>query len=251
MPVNETLTLEQLSELREKTETISQFFYTNLLDYLGTLRSLLAPDRLLGKYAGTKESTGGEDRVFAQLQEQYRAVSGKPFELSPELDTEPLSLVENQLQLYPSEYIYETQEAGETKAITLTSPVRWVLAYRSEYTLSQVRLAVSGKAERRIRELRQFLVNALVMQAVLDKQQGVTNILTDLRYTVNIEHAPDLGALPLVTIETCLPSFRPPDELILSATRFSGIPAFIELIDLETIQTLQDPLRLSLEEMLG
>jgi hypothetical protein len=51
-------------------------------------------------------------------------------------------------------------------------------------------------------------------------------------------------------VGSCLPSFRPADDLILTAIRFSGVPAFIELIDVEALNTLQDPLKLSLEKIL-
>jgi hypothetical protein len=53
-----------------------------------------------------------------------------------------------------------------------------------------------------------------------------------------------------VTISSCLASFRPSDSLILAATRLSGVPAFIELIDVDAVQTLHDPLKLRIEEML-
>ena len=62
------LTFEQLADLREKTEVISQFLHKQLKAYLETLRPLLAPRRLLGKYTGVKEDVVGADRAFAQLQ---------------------------------------------------------------------------------------------------------------------------------------------------------------------------------------
>jgi hypothetical protein len=58
---------EQLADLRDKTEAISQFLQKQLRAHLETLRVLLAPRRLLGKYAGVKEDVGGADRAFAQL----------------------------------------------------------------------------------------------------------------------------------------------------------------------------------------
>jgi hypothetical protein len=44
-------------------------------------------------------------------------------------------------------------------------------------------------------------------------------------------------------------SQRPSDELLLMATRFSGVPAFIELIDLGDNQTFDDPLRSKFESL--
>jgi hypothetical protein len=244
------LTFEQLLELREKTETISQFLHKQLGTYLETLRPLLAPRRLLGRYVGAKEEVVGADKAFIQLQEQYKGVCGKPFALPPELERESLTFLEGRLELYPWEYTYEAKGERETKAITITSPVHWILTYSSDYTFSQLRQAVAGKEERRSDHIRQFVVNALAMQLVFAKYPGISQLLTDLRYQVQTERAPGLGALPLVTIGSCLPSFRPSDDLIMAATRFSGVPAFIELIDIDAVSALQDPFKQQIEDML-
>jgi hypothetical protein len=245
-----SLTFEQLADLREKTEAVSQFLQQQLQGYLETLRPLLAPRRLLGKYTGVKEDVAGADRAFAQLQEQYRGVCAKPFTLPPELDADPLSNIDNRLDLYPWEYTHQAKGESETKPITITSPVCWVLTYGSEYTLSQVTRTLAGREQRRSNAVRQFVVNTLVMHAMLARFPNITQLLTDLRYGIQTEKSPALGDLPLVTIRSCLPSFRPADTLMLTAIRFSGVPAFIELIDIETLNTLQDPLKLRLEKIL-
>jgi hypothetical protein len=245
-----SLTFEELAELREKTEAISQFLQKQLKAHLETLRPLFAPRRLLGKYVGVKEEVAGADRAFAQLQEKYKEVCGKLFALPPELDDGPLSLIDNRLELYPWEYVHQAKGERETKAVTITSPVRWVLTYSSGYTLSQLTQSVAGREPRRADSIRQFVVNALVMQFLLAKFPGITQLLTDLRFEIHPEKAPGLGELPLVTIRSCLPSFRPADSLILAATRLSGVPGFIELIDVDTIHSLQDPFKLRIEGML-
>ena len=244
-----TLTFEQLVDLRAKTEAVSQFLHKRLKVHLETLRLLLAPRRLLGKYVGVKEDVVGADRAFAQLQELYRGVCGKPFALSAELDEGPLKLLENRLELYPWEYIHQAKSERETKAVTITSPVHWVLTYSAGYTLSQVLQAVIGKEQRQADALRQFVVNALVMHLVLAKYPGIAQLLTDLRYQVGVDKSPILGELPLVTLRACLPSFRPADPLILTAIQFSGVPAFIELIDVDMLDTLYDPLKQHLEQI--
>ena len=243
------LTFEQLVDLRAKTEAISQFLSKRLKAHLETLRLLLDPRRLLGKYIGVKEDVVGADKAFTQLQELYRGVSGKPFGLSAELNEDSLKLVENRLELYPWEYIHQAKSERETKAVTITSPVHWVLTYSAGYTLSQVLQAVIGKEQRQADALRQFVVNALVMHLVLAKYPGIMQLLTDLRYQVGVDKSPSLGEIPLVTLDACLPSFRPADQLILTATQFSGVPAFIELIDVDMLVTLHDPLKQHLEKI--
>lgn len=96
----------------------------------------------------------------------------------------------------------------------------------------------------------EFVVNALVTQLVVAQSPGLVPLCTDLRYQVQTENVPDLPKLPLTTIAFSLPSFRPADDLILSATSLSGIPAFIELIDIDALSQLQDPVKARLEALL-
>ncbi len=244
------LTFEQLADLREKTEAIAQFLKDRLKGHLETIRPAFAPRRALGKYTGIRDSVAGEDKAFAQLLTQYQEVCRNPFALPPELDQDILANIDNQLDVQPWEYTYEAKGAKEIKTLSMNSPARWVLTYSSGYTLAQVRQAVSGLQDRRSDYVRQFVVNALVMRFMFDRYPGISQLLTDLRYEVRIEKAQGLGELPFVTVSACLPSFRPADDLILTATRFSGVPAFIELLNVDAVPTLQDPLKLQIERML-
>lgn len=245
-----TLTFEQLAKLREQTEAIAGFLKTQLQGHLETLRPLFAPRRLLGKYVDRKEDVSGSEKAVAQLREKFKDVCGAPFSLIPELDEDTLARIDNRPELYSWEYTYEAKGEGEPRGLTITSPVRWVLTYGSGYTLSQARQAVAGKHERRTADIRQFVVNALVMQLVLARYPGISQLLSDLRFQVQVDKCPGLGALPLVTLSAWLPSFRPADNLILMATRFSGVSNFVELIDVDAVHTLQDPLKPRIEELL-
>jgi len=131
----------------------------------------------------------------------------------------------------------------------MASPVRWVVSFTSTYGLSQMRQGLAGKGERRVEHVRQFVVNALATQLAISHAPGLGALLTDLRYQLQTEYAPDLPKLPLTTITFGLPSFRPADDLILAATSFSGIPAFIELVDTDAAAGLQDPLKGRLQEL--
>lgn len=248
--LRESLRIEQLAELREKTEAVSELLLGQLRGHLETLRPLLAPRRLLGDYvhSSVKEDVVGADAALRRVREKYKEICSKPFALTPELDDAVVAMMESRLEFYPWEYTHEAKNEKESKTITMTSPVRWSLSYTSGYTLSQLRQAVTGKVERRQEDVRQFLVNALIMQYVLAKFPGITRLLNDLRYDIKIERCPGLGDLPLVTITSVLPSFRPRDEILLNATRLSGVPAFVELIDFDAVAKLEDRLKLQIQE---
>jgi hypothetical protein len=247
------LTFQELPELRRKTEAISKFLQDQLLTHLETLRPILSPERLFGKYAGSVGSKGESplaDRALSQLQQGYRPFSAPPFDLPSEFDQYWLTLVGNRVTLHPWDYMYQARTERESRPIGMTSPVRWVVSFASAYTLSHVRQALAGKGERRAEHVRQFVVNALVTQLMITHTPGLAPLFADLRYELHTDSSPDLPKLPLTTITSGLPSFRPSDDLILAATNFSGVPAFIELIDVDALPGLQDPLKARIEDLL-
>src|SRR5262249_5355734 len=159
------LTFQELTELRRKTEAVSKFLQEQLAAHLETLRPVLSPERGFSKFLGTKGDHALADRAFAQLQQNYRPFSGRPFEVPTEFDQHWLTLVGNRLALYPWEYAHEARTDRETKTITMHSPVRWVVTFTSAYGLSQMRQGLAGKGERRGEHIRQFVGNPLLTPA--------------------------------------------------------------------------------------
>ncbi|HEV2208975.1 MAG TPA: hypothetical protein VG167_09390 [Verrucomicrobiae bacterium] len=239
------LTLAELPELRRKTEAVSKFLQQQIAGHLETLRPLFAPDRLFGKYAGGKTEVSGAERALTELQQKYRPFTSRPYDLPSDLENNWLALIGSALDLHPWTYEYQAQG----KLITMSSPVRWVMNYRTNYSLTQVKTALSGKETARPEYLRQFVVNALVLQLVLSRNPGLGQLFQDLRYELKTEAPSELKGLPVVTITSCLTSFRPADDLIVAATAFSGVPAFIELLDLDALQAPRDLLKEKLEDL--
>lgn len=243
------LTIPELGRQREKTETISSALRSQLEAHLETLRPLLSPRRLLGKYLGaSRDEAPGAEKVVADLEERYRGVAGAPFVLRPQLDQACFRALETRVELHPWEYIHRAQTDGAEKLITIRSPVRWVMSYASDYSPFQLRDVLAGKSEKRAPDVAQFVVNALVMHAMVVRFPGLAELLRDLRFEISIERAVGLGELPLVVLNSNLRSFRPGDELLIIATGFSGVAAFIELVDRDAVAEMRDPLRERLEQ---
>jgi len=245
------LTFAELADSRRKTEVVSKHLHDRLMAHLETLRPVLSPERTLGRYAGGKGESAQADRALAQLQQNYRPFTSRPFDLPNELDLHWLGLVGNRPVMFPWEYVHEAKTDRGPKAVAMTSPVHWILTLSSAYTLAQVKQALSGKGERRPEHVRQFVVNALVMQLVLAQNPGLTALFADLRCQVQTEYAPELPKLPLTTITSMLPSFRPADDLVLAATDVSGVAAFVEIVDVAAVPNLHDPLREEIEKLIA
>ena len=249
--VGEALTIDQVASLREKTDLVSQILGNHLRIYLETLKPLLAPRRILGRHVGSRDDVNGSDVALTRLKELYREAAQKPFGLPIDFPDTALGQLDSQPSLSRWEYPHIATSKGDSRNVTISSPVQWVLSYESGLALSQVYSMLDNKIERKTDALRQFIVNALVMQLLLRNQHNLVQLLGALRYCVDIKVLPGLGTISFVTITAPLRSFRPADEVLLMATRFSGVPAFVELIQPGSIEHLEDPLRIQLQQALA
>lgn len=240
-----SLTLQELPELRRKTEAVSRYLRQQIAAHLETLRPVFAPDRIFGKYAGGKVDVTGAESSLVQLKQRYKNFTTKPYDLPTEFDANWLTLVGNALELHAWDY----EHAIQGKPITMTSPLRWAMNFRTSYTLGDVKNVLAGKETVRADYLRLFVVNALVLQLVLERNPGLVQLFADLRFEMKFETPAELRGLPIVTITSCLPSFRPADDLIQAATAFSGVPAFIEVADLNAMHNPKDSLKEKIEEL--
>jgi hypothetical protein len=247
-----SLSFEQLTIARKHTQAISGFLEQQLRTYLDTLRSLLLPERLLGRLAGSRFDVPGADKVLLELQESYRKLPGKPFDFPQEFDKEWLVEVGARLDLHRWDYSREIATESGKRPILFTSPTRWILAYGPGCSLAQALQTLNRKQDRRdIDQLRQFVANALVMQCLIARSSSLASLLGDLRYSLSLNPHPGLNGLPLVVIQSQIPTFLPPEPLIITATEFSGVPAFIELIDTDAIRQLSDPFKERILTLIG
>src|SRR5215813_4778622 len=145
----EGLKIEQLPHLHALTKQVSKFCQKQLRGYLDTLALLFRPRRILGEAieGGEKESVGGSDRTLAELRELYRKVALRPFDLRPELIV-PLESVSTEVRLYEWEYLHSIKTDRGWRSIKVTSPLTWVVAYSSTYSLSMLRQVLAGQEKR-------------------------------------------------------------------------------------------------------
>ncbi len=241
----------QLAVARKSTQAVSDYLEKKLLGYLDTLRSLLLPERILGKLAGSKFDVPGADKALTELQDNYRRLPGKPFDFPKEFETDWVTEVGAKLDVQRWEYSRDILTESGKRTVQLTSPTRWILAYGPGYSVSQAIQAFATRQDRRgTDQLRQFVVNTLVMQAMIVRNGGLSSMLAELRYNVAVEAHPGLNGLPVVVIQSQIPTFLPPEPVIAAATELSGINAFIELIDVEAIHQLSDPFKLRISQLI-
>jgi len=240
----QSLTNEQLPRLHNLTAEVQKICRGQLQTYLNALAPLFRPRRVLGNHmeGAGKESVTGADQTFAELREIYFKACGRPFDLRKELPS-PLESVGTQIGLYEWEYLCDVRTERESRTINVVSPLTWVLAYPSTYTLSMMRQVVAGKQEKDAEGVRSYVLRACLMQLLFLKVPEMAKLFAGLRYQVEVRKSPQLGELPLVTVSAPIHTVRPADDLLLAATALSGRTGFEEVIDEDQAAHISDPLQ--------
>ncbi len=240
----ESLNVEQLLHLHTLTKDVAKLCQKQLRGYLDTISLLFRPRRILGDAmeGAERESVGGSDRNVTELRELFRKVALRPFDLRPEL-TLPLESVSTQMQLYEWEYLHSIKTDRGWRSIKVTSPLTWVVAYSSNYSLSMFRQVLAGQEERDEEAVRAFVLRACLMQLHFSKFPAIADLLAGLRYRVEVRHTPETGDLPLVTVSVPFSTMRPPASLVTVASGLAGGANFSEVLDFATVKNLKDPLR--------
>lgn len=247
--MDESFDTKKLLVLRKLTRSISDLLRGQMRDYLTTLAPLLRPKTVLGDYiqSTTKESGRNADQAFKELQSLYEKIaSATPYRLKPELKP-PVEIINSSLEMTPKEYRYTAKTEDESKNVTITSPLKWVLNY-SGFNPGRLTEMLSHR-DRNSEQVRQHLLHHLVMHIVVTKQTGVTQILDALQFPIGTEYSPALGELPITYVSSTISTIRPPDHVIIENTEISGMDAFEEVINLSDIAEMQNPLKDRLIEL--
>jgi hypothetical protein len=246
---DELYSTRRMLVLRKLTRAIADLLRAQVKDYLSTLAAMFRPASALAGFLQMpgKEPAPGADRAFKDLQTLYEGLAGKkPFHLLGELK-QPLEVASSVVELAPVEYVYVAKDESSSKIVTVTSPLKWVLTY-------------AGFAPRRLKELfadkdqggknlQQAVLHYLMLHVVVSRQGGVTRLLEGLHFPVSSERWPDFGDLPIPCIGSPITTLRPPDAVIIESTEISGMDAFEEVINLDDIVQLRDPLQKRLLEL--
>jgi hypothetical protein len=229
--------------LRKLTRAVADTLRGQMMDYLAALTPLLRPKTVLGDYiqGGQKEPARKADKAYKELQSLYESIAtSKPFNLPRDLKP-PLDVAGMSLEVTPLEYTHVVQASGEKRTITVRSPLTWVLTYSG---FSPARL--KELLENRIRasdDLQRFVLSYLAMHVVTTNQPGVTQILDALHFPISSSHSPELSGLPITRIGVAVSTSRPSDDVLVQSAELSGMDVFEEVVNVQDIPNLRDPLK--------
>jgi hypothetical protein len=247
--MQEQYDIQRLLVLRKLTRAVSDLLRGQMKEYLSTLAPLLRPRAVLGDYvqSSTRETSKIADSSFKELQSVYETVAkAAPFNLSGELKP-PIEITSTALEMTPMEYVYDATTEGESKTVTVVSPLKWMLNY-SGFSPGRLK-ELLGDRGRSGEEVQRFVLQYLVMHVVMLKQTGVTEILDALHFPVSSGAEANFGQLPMTYISSSISTVRPPDSVIIESTEVSGMDVFEEIVVLDDIAKLRDPLKQRLMEL--
>lgn len=245
--MDERFSTKNLLVLRKLTRAIADLLRNQVREYLTTLSVLLRPKSVLGEFVeGNKEFVKGADQAFKEVVSLYEAVAvGKPFNLPKELQP-PLEVLSSVPEITPLEYAHAAKMNGETKTVTVTSPLKWVLSY-SGFAPKRLRELLATRAPGK--EVQHFVLHTLMLHVILGRAVGMKKILDALHFPVTTGRLPGFGELPVTFVTAEITTLLPPDAVIIESTEISGMDAFEEVVNIDDIVQLTDPLKQRLLEL--
>lgn len=238
-----TLTIEQVQARRRLTRALSDLLRDELKAYLTTLAPLFRPRLVLGEYlqGSEKESVRGAEQAYKDLHALYDTVArSKPYTLTREL-THPLTVSNVALQLHPVEYLHVTEDGADRRTVRVRQPLAWNVTYYGHGPSALPELLATRS--RSSDELYNWMVHQLVLHRVVLNQPGVVDILGKLHFAIESVTEETSGAMPVLRITSPLATLRPPDAVIIQSVELSGMDAFEEVVDVDDILRISDPLR--------
>jgi hypothetical protein len=240
---------QSLLVLRKLTRAITDSVRAQMTEYLTTLAPLLRPRMILGDYVedGTKDSIRRSDKALKELQAIYEKVaSTKPYNLPREL-TMPLRLSGSGLEITAVDTPHVIQTGSEARTIMVRSPLTWTLTYGGH---APAKLPELLKSKLRAgEELAQMVLSYLLMHVVVTNSPGLMQTFEALHFPITTTTVPEFGALPITRISVAISTTRPSDEVILQSAEMTGMDAFEEVVNVNDLSHLRDPLKERLIEI--
>jgi hypothetical protein len=241
--------VQSLLAHRKLTRAITDEVRVRMTEYLKALAPLLRPKAVLGDYVqgGPKEPSRRADKAFGDLKTLYESIAvARPFNLPHELST-PLSLGNVGLEITPLDYIHEAKSGPTSRRIKVRRPLTWVLTY-AEFPPNRLEELLDGKA-RSVEEVQRFVLHYIVLHVATKNDPALMQVFDALHFPLTPSRIPKFGDLPITRIGIPVETTRPSDSLVIQSAELTGMDAFEEIVKVDDIATLGDPLKARLLEI--
>jgi hypothetical protein len=88
-----------------------------------------------------------------------------------------------------------------------------------------------------------MVLSYLTLHVVVANQPGLVRIFDALHFPITAVKVAEFGDLPVTRIGAAVQTRRPADAVIVESAELTGMDAFEEVVDVEEVARLTDPLR--------
>ena len=240
--------VKSLLVLRKLTRAIADAVRAQLSEHLTTLTPLLQPQGVFGEYiqAPQRDTTLKAEQAFKEMKAMYDAITPvKPLNLRRELSP-PFPFSNVSLEITPVDYTHLAQSDSGERKITVRSPLTWTLTY-SGFAPNRLQEVLDQQV--RGDELHKFIVSYLLVHFVMKYRPGVTRMFEGLHFPITSTTVSEFGQLPVTRISIDIATRRPSDDVVLESAELTGMDAFEEVVDVDDIERLRDPMKERLLEI--
>jgi hypothetical protein len=244
--------LSKLLRLRKVTRAVEEHYRSQIEAHLRSLQPLFRPSNVLGEHIrnAPKQTVKIADASLKELRSLYARIGRiQPFRFEDEIKP-PIDVFGAAAEITSVTYDYNPGGGGDAPTIRVTSPLKWVLSFKGHGPGRLRELLVSQSGTARM-ELQTCLLHYLVLHIILSQELGVAPILRALRFTLETDFVEALGGLPMTCVSAPVKTMLPDDEAIIQSTELSGASAFEEIIDIDSILRLDDPVKGALVDLVA
>ena len=87
------------------------------------------------------------------------------------------------------------------------------------------------------------MLNYLVMHVATTSEPGLMQVFEALHFPLTTSKSPQFGELPITRIGIGISTSRPSDAVIIQSAELTGMDAFEEVVKVEDLKNLDDPLK--------
>jgi hypothetical protein len=236
--------IQSLLVLRKLTRAITDTVRAQMSEHLATLTPLFRPAAVLGEYVqgGQKEGSRKADKAFRELEGLYQSVcTVKPFNLPREMPSPPLSILSTGLEINAYDYPHQVKTDQATRTIMVRAPLTWTLTYTG-FGPGRLQELLNTKM-RSNEEVLKIVLSYMALHVVISNQPGLLKIFNAIHLPITTVKVAEFGDLPVTRIGASIVTKRPSDAVIVESAELTGMDAFEEVVELEEVERLRDPLR--------
>jgi hypothetical protein len=220
------ITLENYPAYRDLTRELGDHIRQRVNDYIALVQGQFRPGSVFGPHVGSKESPKNAFVTYTEFTAFFREIAVSA-DLDPNLP-DTIEITSARPVIAPLVYEQQIAISDAEKRLTVTSPIRFVLAY-PEFPFPDLRaLALSREP---INKLRDAVLTYAVLNFIVSRNKPLQRLFEDLSLPIRSERLAELGPVPITTITPAAATLLAPAPIIAQVCKFSGADTAEELVD--------------------